>query len=290
MDRRAALPPRAQLLHAAARARGAAARHLRRLAAQRHRSAGSSPASLFVLPGFVAIMALSVLYAGWGDTLAVEALFAGVAPAVLAIVAHAVVRLSKRRSPTAPSSASPSPRSPRSPSSPSPSRIVLARRRRRRVPGRTIPARRVRARDHGDADVDASPPLIADDALHGERRRCAAPLGGAASGSRSGAARVVLACVAVGGSSIFVEEGTFFGGTALVTFGGAYAVLGYVAQRAVETYGWLGARRHDHRSGHGRDDARSAHHGRAVRRLHGRLQRPGRPQPVGRRRRRPRRS
>jgi chromate transporter len=32
----------------------------------------------------------------------------------------------------------------------------------------------------------------------------------------------------------------FFGGTALVTFGGAYAVLAFVAQRAVEVYGWLG--------------------------------------------------
>ena len=31
----------------------------------------------------------------------------------------------------------------------------------------------------------------------------------------------------------------FFSGAALVTFGGAYAVLSYVAQRAVETYGWL---------------------------------------------------
>ncbi len=52
--------------------------------------------ALFVLPGFVAIMALSVLYAGWGDSLAVTALFAGIAPAVLAIVAQAVARVSKR--------------------------------------------------------------------------------------------------------------------------------------------------------------------------------------------------
>ena len=33
----------------------------------------------------------------------------------------------------------------------------------------------------------------------------------------------------------------FFSGTALVTFGGAYAVLAYVAQQAVQTYGWLSA-------------------------------------------------
>jgi chromate transporter len=38
---------------------------------------------------------------------------------------------------------------------------------------------------------------------------------------------------------VFVQQGTFFGQAALVTFGGAYAVLAYVAQRAVETYAWL---------------------------------------------------
>ena len=42
--------------------------------------------------------------------------------------------------------------------------------------------------------------------------------------------------------SVFVDQGVFFGGMALVTFGGAYAVLSYVAQAAVETYGWLSAR------------------------------------------------
>jgi chromate transporter len=34
-------------------------------------------------------------------------------------------------------------------------------------------------------------------------------------------------------------EGVFFSQAAVVTFGGAYAVLAYIAQRAVETYGWL---------------------------------------------------
>ena len=42
-----------------------------------------------------------------------------------------------------------------------------------------------------------------------------------------------------GRSSIFVDQGVFFSGAALVTFGGAYAVLAYVAQQAVEVYGWL---------------------------------------------------
>src|SRR5262249_49655357 len=45
-----------------------------------------------------------------------------------------------------------------------------------------------------------------------------------------------------GRHSTLTKEGTFFSGTALVTFGGAYAVLSYVAQRAVQAYGWLTAR------------------------------------------------
>ena len=51
---------------------------------------------LFVLPGVVALLGLSALYVGYGDTTAVEALFAGLAPAVLAVVVHAVVRVGRR--------------------------------------------------------------------------------------------------------------------------------------------------------------------------------------------------
>ena len=39
--------------------------------------------------------------------------------------------------------------------------------------------------------------------------------------------------------SVFTEQGLFFSGAAVVTFGGAYAVLAYVAQQAVQVYGWL---------------------------------------------------
>jgi chromate transporter len=42
-----------------------------------------------------------------------------------------------------------------------------------------------------------------------------------------------------GVSHVFVQEGVFFSKMAVVTFGGAYAVLAYVAQQAVETYGWV---------------------------------------------------
>lgn len=44
-----------------------------------------------------------------------------------------------------------------------------------------------------------------------------------------------------GWSSVWVKEGVFFSKAAMVTFGGAYAVLPYVAQQAVETHAWLTA-------------------------------------------------
>ena len=45
--------------------------------------------------------------------------------------------------------------------------------------------------------------------------------------------------VALGGAHLFTQMGWFFAKMAVVTFGGAYAVLTYVAQQAVEHYGWL---------------------------------------------------
>lgn len=195
---------------------------------------------LFVLPGYLAIMALSVIYAGWGDTLAVEALFAGVAPAVLAIVAHAVVRLSKKaltgRALIVLAVAAfvalavlavPFP-------------IVLAA---AALVGYLIARTRPDgndATDQGPLEGDAPAPLIADDALHGELPSWRRSLGILLGGLVLWVLPLAVFAVVAGTSSIYVEEGTFFGGTALITFGGAYAVLGYVAQRAVETYGWLG--------------------------------------------------
>ncbi|GHE79325.1 hypothetical protein GCM10019059_42340 [Camelimonas fluminis] len=50
---------------------------------------------------------------------------------------------------------------------------------------------------------------------------------------------LLLLWILTGHGSVWTQIGTFFSGMALVTFGGAYAVLAYVAQAAVETFGWL---------------------------------------------------
>jgi len=50
---------------------------------------------------------------------------------------------------------------------------------------------------------------------------------------------IVALAVALGADHVFVTEAVFFSKAATVTFGGAYAVLSYIAQEAVETHGWL---------------------------------------------------
>nr|MBA3524914.1 chromate transporter [Geodermatophilaceae bacterium] len=82
-------------------------------------------------------------------------------------------------------------------------------------------------------------PLIPDDSLHTER-----PSGGHAVrvvflGIVAWAVPVVAVALLTGGGSVLTDQALFFSGAALVTFGGAYAVLAYVAQQAVQVYGWL---------------------------------------------------
>src|SRR3954449_5484145 len=62
-----------------------------------HRTAGGIMAGgLFILPGVISIMALSWIYAAYGNVSFIEALFFGLKAAVLAIVIQAVVRVGKR--------------------------------------------------------------------------------------------------------------------------------------------------------------------------------------------------
>jgi len=199
--------------------------------------------TLFVLPGFVAILGLSVAYVRFGGTLALDALFAGVAPAVVAIVAQAVVRLGRRALVR-------------------PSLVAVAVAAFAALAAFAVPfpfviagaavagvvagrgAGSAAGGGAGGAPRDAAPhgapaPLVPDEALHE-----AAPAPGRAVrivllGAALWVAPVVAAAVVLGRGSVLVDQGRFFGATALVTVGGAYAVLTFVAQRAVEVHGWL---------------------------------------------------
>ena len=52
---------------------------------------------------------------------------------------------------------------------------------------------------------------------------------------------VIALVAALGSDNVFSQIAVFFSKVAVVTFGGAYAVLAYAAQQAVDTYGWVNA-------------------------------------------------
>ena len=196
---------------------------------------------LFVLPGLLAILVLSVLYVAQGDTTVVTGLFLGLAPAVLAIVVQAVLRVGKRalhnRMLVLLAVAAflalalfgvPFPI------------VILAAGGVGWAVHRWRPAL-LEIPDRPEPEGDNAP-LVPDDALHEARPSRRRNLAILAFGLVIWVAPVALiALVTRGEQSVFVDQGVFFGGMALVTFGGAYAVLSYVAQAAVQTYGWLQA-------------------------------------------------
>jgi chromate transporter len=193
---------------------------------------------LFVLPGVAALLALSALYVGLGETELLTALFAGLAPAVLAIVTQAVIKVAGRALHHRAlvgiavgafvalfAFAVPFPV------------VVLVAGVVGWLIGRVWP--HVMTKPAPKEAADGPEPLISDDALHHAPptlRRAGVIL---AVGIPLWLGPVAVAFALTGADSVFTQQGLFFSGTALVTFGGAYAVLAYVAQKAVETYHWL---------------------------------------------------
>ncbi len=194
---------------------------------------------LFILPGFVAIMILSVLYAGFGDVTAVEALFYGIKPAVMAVVAAAVVRIGSRalknRTMYAIAAAAfvaiffldiPFPL------------IIAAAGLLGFFGGRWWPTVFNVIRGH-DADATDDPPARVSDDLQPVKPSTRRSIKVLVIGLTLWFAPIAALAVWTGRDSIWVEEGLFFSTAAVVTFGGAYSVLAYLAQQAVQTYGWL---------------------------------------------------
>ena len=189
---------------------------------------------LFVLPGLAVLLVLSALYALFQETAWLATLFFGLKAAVLAVVVEALVRIGRR-------------------ALQGPAMILLAAAAfigifALQVPfpiivlgagllgylaGRYRPGWLAPSRSNG-GPTDAAerpPPQIA---LGWRRAARIIALCGAL-----WAAPVVLCGLLFGWASVYVTIGTFFSQMAVVTFGGAYAVLAYVAQQAVETLGWL---------------------------------------------------
>jgi len=190
---------------------------------------------LFILPGVAAIMALSWLYAGVGNAGVVVALFFGIKAAVLAIVLDAVIRIAKRALT----------------SHASISIAVLA------FIGIFLfaipfPVIVFGAGIFGFLAINGSGPVGKDNraaetepTLLGDE----VPDHASRANSRPIIVTITWLClwlVPVGALTMILSPGNvfsdiafFFSKMAVVTFGGAYAVLAYVAQQAVENFGWL---------------------------------------------------
>jgi chromate transporter len=195
--------------------------------------------TLFILPGLIAIMALSWIYVLYGRAAPVEALFFGLKAAVLAIVFQAVIRIGSR-------------------ALGNPARIGVAAAAFAAIFLLHVPfplivlgaglvgfaaARRGSTAFSGGGGHGSGRPGLPDaESVLGT----GTPAHARKPGGLLRLALVLLllwlapvALLAIVGGGTFADIALFFSKMAVVTFGGAYAVLAYVAQAAVENYGWL---------------------------------------------------
>jgi chromate transporter len=208
-----------------------------------HRTVGGIMAgSLFVVPGIVSIMALSYIYAIYGNVPAVVALFFGLKAAVLAIVVEAVVRIGKRALKNK-------------------ALLVLAAAAFIGIFFFAIPFPLIiigaaligfvgtasgaevfkSGGGHGAAPgkQEEHQSLLGDELPEHARPSVERALSVSAVWLALWLVPVIVIVAALGTGNVFSNIAIFFSKMAVVTFGGAYAVLAYVAQGAVEQYGWL---------------------------------------------------
>jgi len=184
---------------------------------------------LFILPGAGVMLALSALYALAADLSWLQALFLGVKAAVLALVLQAVLRIAGRtlKTPVLLGLAAAAFLAIFLLDLPFPA-VVLA--------AGAAGALLARFRPDWLALAPAPPP---PDPMPGAFGRSLLSLG---AWGLAWAAPLVMVTLVLGPDHVLWKIGVFFSQLAVVTFGGAYAVLAYMAQAAVESQGWLSAR------------------------------------------------
>ncbi len=193
--------------------------------------------TLFVLPGALVMLGLSLIYALLGAVPVVSAIFFGLKCAVLVLVVEALLRVAKRALKSNEAYA-----------------LAIAAFLALFVFAIPFPivvlatalfgywrADTFRGASHGTAKP--GPPAAIDSLLANDPAR---PALLAASAWRAGWVTVALWLVPLGAliiakAGVFADVAIFFSKMAVVTFGGAYAVLAYVAQEAVVDYRWLSA-------------------------------------------------
>jgi chromate transporter len=208
-----------------------------------HRIPGGLVAgTLFVLPGVVALMALSWIYAAYGDVPVVQALFFGLKAAVLAVVLEAVVKVGKRalKNRVLVALAALAFVGIFFFAIPFPLIIIGAALIGFVASAFGIEAFQPGAAHGGSAGSDEAPAAI-DAAFALEipehvRRSTPRAIKVAAVGGVLWLGPLVALLLIRGPDDVFTTIAAFFSEMAVVTFGGAYAVLAYVAQEAVESY------------------------------------------------------
>jgi chromate transporter len=208
-----------------------------------HRTWGGIVAGgLFVLPSLVLLIALSWIYMAFGNVPAVAGVLYGIKPAVVAIVLHAAWRIGSRalKHPVLWLIAALAFVATFAFGVPFPA-IVLAAGVIGAIGGRVLPQAFSTGGHKSTAAADHLPAVIDDDTPTPPHARFRPARLALVLGVSIGLWALVLAAlVAVFGTgSPLAQMGWFFTKAALLTFGGAYAVLPYVYQGAVETFAWL---------------------------------------------------
>ncbi|MBL8484220.1 MAG: chromate efflux transporter [Rhodocyclaceae bacterium] len=207
-----------------------------------HRTAGGVVAgALFVLPSLFILIALSWIYSAWGHTTAVDGLFYGIKPAVTAIVVQAAHRIGTRalKNGLLWAIAAASFVAIFALNAPFPA-IVACAAAIGYLGGRLAPDYFKTGGGHGKSSGHAGPALIDDHTPAPAHARFTWPrlMRVVAAGALLWLLPMALIVAGFGLQHTFAQMGWFFTKAALLTFGGAYAVLPYVYQGAVTHYGW----------------------------------------------------
>ncbi len=208
-----------------------------------HRTRGGIIAGgLFVLPSLLILIALSWLYMTFGQTPLVAGLFYGIKPAVAAIVVHAAHRIGSRtlRNGVLWAIAAAAFVAIFAFDVPFPA-IVLAAALVGVIGGRLAPGRFAAGGAHGSTAASAGPAIVDDDTPTPAHARFTARrlLEVATIGVALWAVPMGLLAAFLGWDHTLTQMGWFFTKAALLSFGGAYAVLPYMYQGAVKDFGWL---------------------------------------------------
>jgi chromate transporter len=208
-----------------------------------HRTLGGLIAGgFFVIPGVISIMVLSYIYAAYGNVPVVASMFIGLKAAVLAIVLEAVIRIGKRalKNNVMIALAAAAFLAIFFFNVPFPIIILVAAL--IGFTGELMGSTVFQVGGgHGPADKDITDAesALGDDIPDHVHPTLARSLRTAAIWLSIWLVPVFALIIALGVDNVFSQIGIFFSKMAVVTFGGAYAVLAYVAQQAVEYYHWL---------------------------------------------------